>query len=210
MLTSVDFLCRIVPALACRFVCLMLLISRIACSFAVIEGRNVDNDRTMSATSMQQTAESVYIPLKRAINNDHAHVVRSLLSTRLDDPNFDLNRRDFDASNDGVKTGRTLLYFVRSAIVAQILLDAKANPNMRDKYGRTPLHVATEAQRIDIVRYVCCHMRNTAASYGCVTNALCVVLLASLVATYNIRRNYFLSPTQLEILLCSMRSISNL
>lgn len=69
-----------------------------------------------------------------------------------------MNRADFDIAHPSsgglTRTGRTILYLVQSASVMQRLIDAGANVNVRDKYGRTPMHLAAEKQRTDVVQSV--------------------------------------------------------
>lgn len=100
------------------------------------------------------------LALWRAIHDDRVDLVESSLAGLTAEcsqspATFDINQTDFDADfpwSGKIRTHRTLLYYCRSGPVAQLLLDSGAAACVRDKYGRTPLHVAAERQRTDVAR----------------------------------------------------------
>jgi ankyrin repeat protein len=108
-----------------------------------------------AAAPLSMADSCSFVPLKQAVQNDHAEAVRVILAALQSNPLFNLNSPDFDATHStssGVRMQRTILYLARSAAVAQLLLDHGAHTNLKDKYGRTPLHVAAQVQRTDVAR----------------------------------------------------------
>lgn len=79
-------------------------------------------------------------------------------------PEFDhLSSADVDSRDSAAaaasSTLRSPLYFARSAEMTELLLDngGAAVIEARDKYGRTPLHVACEKQLLDVARCLLQH-----------------------------------------------------
>ena len=85
----------------------------------------------------------------------------ALFSTLLSlHPSIDLNLPDFDVdptNAKAIRTHRTPVFHVRSVTVAKRLLEAGAKLDVHDKYGRTPVHIATDRQDLALVQCLLQH-----------------------------------------------------
>jgi|GEM_PF-6098669 len=91
-------------------------------------------------------------PLYRAVVLDRRRNVAMLLDQGAD-PNF---RFTFSSRVDHrhIEPDRTALFYAKSADIAEMLVDAGANPNAADADGVTVLANAIVRGRVDVVRYL--------------------------------------------------------